>query len=180
MPAISTMVAVAGLAVAGTGAVMNYQNTKKNAQQQSAYQSQALAEQQHQDELRKQQMNLDAMRRQRATLRASLQARAQARTTAVTQGAQFGSVLAGAYGGIAGQTDNQLTSIEQGKELGTEMFASNTRLSGIYRQSAMASADAASNSALYGGLTSLGGAMMNSSNTIDSVGTWLGNKLSTI
>lgn len=176
MAAISTIIAGAGLALAGGSAIMNYNNSKNAAAANNAAQQAALEEQRRQEALRKQQADLDAMRRTRATMRTAIMAGAQAQTASVASGSQFGSLLPGAYAGIAGQAGRAALAISQNKELGDKMFDSNSRLTDIYSSAARASAEFAGNGAFWSGLGSLGGALMSNSNTIGKISTWVGNQ----
>lgn len=174
MPAISTIIGAIGLGIAAGGAVMQQDAARKNAHQQQEFQEQALAEQQHQEALRSQQMNLDSMRRKRSALRDAMVARATTESVATNQGAQFGSAVPGAYGGIEGTSGNSILATNQNAQLGGQMFASNAHLSGIYRNAASASSSYQSDSAMFSGMSSLGGMMMNNAQTIGKVGSWFG------
>lgn len=172
MAALTTMLLVGGLALGAAGAVMQYQGQKQaqagqqealNLQQQNYQKQQAIQEQQ---------MNLDAERRTRQIVRAQASARATALAATTASGAQFGSGLAGAYGGISGQGNENLLGLNQNRELGTQAFASNIATSngmiGAYRSMA-----AGSGMGLLGGaMTSLGGMVLNNEGVINRVGTY--------
>jgi hypothetical protein len=166
MPAF-TSIALAGLAIgaAGVGVSMYGASQAAKAQQQQ------IAIQQQQEAQRQKQLNLDAMRRKRDIIRQGILARGQALSTATSQGAQFGSGLAGAYGGIAGRTNVNTLGVSQNQEIGNAMF-------GLNNQALQASSDYASASALasFGNsLGSLGGAVLRNAGTISRVGNSVGS-----
>jgi len=78
---------------------------------------------------RKQAMEVDARRRQLEVVRNNQKARAMSETTATNQGAQFGSGLQGAYGGIAGQSGTNLLGVNQNLEIGRNIFGLDTQIS---------------------------------------------------
>lgn len=78
---------------------------------------------------RKAAMEIDARRRQLEVVRNNQRARAMSETTATNQGAQFGSGLQGAYGGIAGQSDTNLLGVNQNLEIGRNIFGLDTKIS---------------------------------------------------
>lgn len=78
---------------------------------------------------RKTAMEVDARRRQLETVRNNQRARSMAQTTATSQGAQFGSGLEGAYGGIGGQSGTNLLGINQNLEIGRNIFGLDTQIS---------------------------------------------------
>lgn len=164
VPIITIATAVVGAAVSGYSAIQQQQAGKKQAQ----VQEQIIAEQRRAEELRKQQMELDAARRRREIVRKQIAARAVAQATATAQGAgQAGSsALPGAYGGISSKTNTDILGVDQNEEIGGKLFDINGNISNLYRQSAQYQ----SNEATYKGLFSLGGAMVNSAETIGKVG----------
>lgn len=78
--------------------------------------------------VREKQMNLQAAREKRASIRESVIARAQATSNATAQGADQGSGLAGGLGQISSQNASNIQGISQGQELGREMFAANRQI----------------------------------------------------
>ncbi len=171
MAAISTLIAVAGLAVAGAGAVMSYSSAK----QQASANQQAIAAQQETERQRQLQMNLDAARRKREVLRQSAAARSQALAVTTAQGAAGagGSSLAGAYGSIAGRTGVNWLGVDQNQQIGNAIFASHQAQLGAYSRAAAAG----SGMALGAGLSSLGGALVNNAGTFGKVGTWTAGQI---
>lgn len=171
---LSTVIAAAGLAVAGAGLVMNYQAAKA----QSKAQEQAIQAQQQSEALRQQQMNLDAARRKREIVRASMAARSAALAQTTAQGAAGagGSSLAGAYGSIAGRQGVNFNGVDQNQQIGNAMFAAHQSQLSAYRNAA----SAGSMGALGAGLMSLGGMAVNNAGTFSKVGSYfMGNSRAT-
>lgn len=162
MAAFSSMIAIAGLAVAAVGAGVSYYG----ATQQAAAQGEALALQKQQDALRNKQMNLDAMRRQREIVRQSVAARSVALSNSTAQNAQGGSGLQGGYGQISGRTNVNALGISQNQDIGNQMFGLNAGVYDAYRSAAYAGSIAS----LGSGLTSLGGMAMKNNVDISRVG----------
>ena len=155
--AIAGVGALAGLAGAGVGIY-------------GAIQQGAIARDEKQaEQIRNEQMNLDAMRKKRDTLRQAQIASSQATATAYSQGGGSSSGLQGAIDQISGQSGVNFTGINQNQQLGNQ-------LSSVYGRKAN---DMWSNSTLMGfgtGLSSLGGGMVRNAGTIASVGSFLGSK----
>lgn len=156
-------IAVAGIGVSAYG--MSQQ--KKALKAQQAAQDEATRIQQQQEDLRQRQMNLDAMRKQRETVRAGIQARGLALATATAQGAAGGSGLQGGYGQISGRTNVNALGISQNQEIGNAMFGLNRNLLSSYRAGAQAQTDLSTAQ----GLTSLGGQIVANAGSIGRVGT---------
>lgn len=167
MPAITTLIAVAGLAVAGAGAAISYSAAKQNA----AAQGQALQAQQQATALQQQQMNLDATRRKREIIRQGVAARSAALAQTTAQGAAGagGSALSGAYGSIAGRTGTNFEGVDQNQQIGNGIFAAHAQQLQAYQ----AAASAQSFGALGAGLSSLGGAAISNAGTFGKVGTYI-------
>lgn len=167
---LSTVIAAAGLAVAGVGAVMSYSAAKSTAKAQE----QSLAAQQQAEGLRQQQMNLDASRRKREIVRASMAARSAALAQTTAQGAAGagGSSLAGAYGAIAGRAGTNFSGVDQNQQIGNAMFATHQTQLSAYRSAAQSGAMGA----MGAGLMSLGGMAVNNAGTFGKVGSYfMGN-----
>jgi hypothetical protein len=178
MVAISTMIAAAGLAVAGVGAVVSYSGAQANAAATKAASDASVNAQKETEVLRQKQMNLDATRRKREIIRASVAARsaALAQTTASGAAGVGGSSLAGAYGSIAGRTGVNTLGVSQNQEIGNSMFDVHQRQLTAYQAAAASAADAQGLMALGSGLSSIGGAVLSNAGTIGKVGTFLSGK----
>lgn len=114
---------------------------------------------------RKAAMEVDARRRQLEVVRNNQRARSMAQTTATNQGAQFGSGLQGAYGGISGQSETNLTGVNQNLEIGRNIFGLDTQIS----QQRVAAAGFESQRSTDQGIQSLGNQIMNSSSKISGL-----------
>jgi hypothetical protein len=79
------------------------------------------------ERLRERQMNLQAQRERRETIRQAMLARSTALATTTAQGASApgSSALGGAYGQITGEAGRQTLSINQNQEIGAGIFAAN-------------------------------------------------------
>lgn len=160
---ISTAIAVAGLAVSAGSAAMQYSSSKK----MQAAQDEGIAAQQRAEALRQRQMELDATRRRRDLIRKSIQSRSQAVATATAQGASGGSGLQGGLAGITNATAEGIRGVNQSVEIGQGIFSANQD-----KFSADRSVNSAkSASAMYGGLNTLGGALISNSAKIGTIGT---------
>lgn len=87
-----------------------------------------------QEQVRQQQMNLDATRRRREVIRSSQVATANAEAAAFAQGAGNSSSLEGARSAIAGQADVNIQGIEQNRDLGNQLFSLNSMRAGMLWQ----------------------------------------------
>jgi hypothetical protein len=159
---IAEITAVAGLVIGGIGLF----ESNDAAQQQAQYQAQALALQKQEQKERRKAMELDARRRRREIIRQGVAARSLALTTATAQGAQFGSVLPGAYGGIEGRTGVNTLGVNQNQEIGGRIFDLKGQISDAYVNAAFAGSRAASGQAL----TSFGGMLLQNSQNLAKLG----------
>lgn len=74
------------------------------------------------NDIRRQQMNLDAVRRKRDIVRNAQVASANATAVAYNQGAGQSSALSGALSGISGQAGTMTQGVTQNQELGNQLF----------------------------------------------------------
>jgi len=161
MPAISTLIAGAGLALAGGAAIMNYEAAKDHQQAQeqqlaanqeharltnaSALKVQAdnvaaVEAQQNVEHVSQTQMNLDATRRQREIIRSSVVARSQALSAETNAGAAGGggsSVTGGIEGNISGRTGVNLLGVTQNEEAGNAIFGFHVDQLNAYKKAAV-------------------------------------------
>lgn len=107
------------------------------------------------EQLRANQMNLEAQRARREQIRRAQVARAQATASAVTQGAQFSSALAGGQSQINNEAGRNRMAINQDQQIGNAIFSANRDY-----------ANAGMISTLGGGVSSLGGAFASNAETI--------------
>lgn len=152
MAAISTIIAGIGLAVGVAGTAVQV----IGANQQAAAAKRA-------EDLRERQMNLEAQRQRRQAIRNALRARSIALTSATSQNAEGGSGLQGGFAQIGQQLGSNLQGINQSTEIGAGIFQANRD-----------SAGASSLVSFGSGLSSLGGALVQNSETLGRVGTFFG------
>ncbi len=150
MAALSTIIAGVGLALGAVGTV-----TSVNAANQQASAAKRA------ERLRERQMELEAMRQRRAAIRTALRARSAGLVAATAQGAGSGSGIQGGYGQIGGDLGNNMLGINQGTEIGADIFQANRDGAG-----------AASLAAFGSGLSSLGGALVSNADTLGRIGTY--------
>jgi len=125
----------------------------------SAYgQMQAADERRKEERIRRRQMEREAANRRRQIIRQAAQQRAQSIAIGYAQGAGGSSALAGAVGGISQQAGSGVLAVNQGQQLGQQMFAAN-----------MAESRANMVGNIGGGISSLGSLAMDagSSSTFD-------------
>lgn len=149
-----------GLAIAAAGVGVSV----FSAASQAKYAKKSLAAQREAENLRRQQMNLDAVRRRREIARNAQVAQAQSLTTATNQGAA-GSGPEGALAGIAGQANTALAGSLQAQDLGNRIFDANEK--GSYAQAG--AAQAGMWGSIGGALGSLGQGMIKQHETIGNV-----------
>src|SRR5690349_20700957 len=99
-PLLTAVAGVAGTVVGAVGAYTQYQGAKKA------------------EAIRKKQMDLQAERDRRTSLRQALIARATASNNATAQGADQGSGLAGGLAGVSNQNAQNQQGINQSQQLG--------------------------------------------------------------
>lgn len=161
MAAISTMVAAAGVGIAAAGAVTNFAAAK----QQKAANAQSIAAQQQAEAIRQKAMEVDANRRRRQLVREGIIARSQALATTTSAGANQSSGLFGAIGQISGRTAWGVSGINASESTGSQLFAANQDL----LRAKLSMGNAQSLGQVGSGLTSLGGAMVNSYGAMDRI-----------
>lgn len=163
---IGTALGIAGIAASGIGAYFGFEGAGK--QQQAA--QQAVAIQQQEMTFEKNLAQSAYQRQQRSIIRGSIIAHANAKSTATNQGAQFSSALPGAYGSIAGATNNNLQTAALGASaVGVKSGFENSML----KANQMAG-EGAYESSVGGSLSSLGGALVSNMGNFTKIGTQLG------
>lgn len=149
MPVITGIVA-AGLAAVGA-ATSIYGAIAGNSAQ-----SEAIAAQQHAEQIRQQAAAADAERRRRQAIRQGIIARSQALTKETAQGANESSAVGGAGGQINQETGWRVAGINQAQHFGTELYGANQELLAARQDQANAS----SISDIGKGISSLGNALI--------------------
>lgn len=117
----------AGAGIAGTA--LTYMGQKK-----------AAAGAERAERLRERQMNLQAARDRRQTVRQAIIARSQALASATSQGAEGGSGIQGGMSQVTAQSASNIQGINQGQQIGSQMFAANRQISQGNSQSALGGA----------------------------------------
>jgi hypothetical protein len=135
----STTIALAGLAIGAAGTAVSVVG------QQAQAAASATAE-----KARKMQMNLDASRRRRESIREAIIAKGLAVNTAEGQGAGEGTGLQGGLAQISGQRNRNIGDTNQNVTLGNKIFDAN-----------VASAQAGATVAFGQGAQQIGGTLMN-------------------
>lgn len=110
------------------------------------------------EELRKKQMDLDAMRRRREIVRKNIIARAQALSTATAQGAgeTGSSALPGGYGQISGESGRASLAVSQNQEIGQGIFNANADASQAEGTASIGGGIFSIGNTMYGGSDKLG------------------------
>ncbi len=150
MAAFSTIIAGVGLALGAAGTAVQYAGQKK------AQAGAARAER-----IREAQSTIENTRQQRSIVRQALQARAAATSNAATQGAALGSGLQGGLAQIQGTAGSASVASNQNQGLALNMFDANRTISAGQSQASLGS-----------GLSSLGGGLVQNSETIGRVGNY--------
>lgn len=143
----STVIAAVGLGLAAGGVA-----TSTVAQMEASQQAKKA------EKVRQAQMELSAQRQRRQAIRESVVARSQALAAATAQGAQFGSGLEGGRSQITSEAGHNVNNINNSALLGRQLFRANAR-----QQSAQGIAS------LGNGISSLGGALVQNSQTLGRV-----------
>ena len=107
------------------------------------------------DAQRRQAMEISARRNMLQTVRNAQQAQAQALSNATSQGAQFGSGIAGGKGTVAGEAGSQILGVSQNLQTGENLFDINNQIN----QQKMAESDAESKISQGQGMSSMFGAL---------------------
>ena len=159
---IEAIIAGVGLATSAFGLF----SSNKAAKEQSKYQAEALALQKQEQAERRKAMDLDSRRRRREIIRQGIAARSLALTTTTAQGAQFGSALPGAYGGIEGRTGVNTLGVNQNAEIAGTIFDLKGQQNDAYGRVAMAQSKLATGQSL----TQFGNSLLNNTSNLTKLG----------
>lgn len=122
--AIATGTIALGVAIAGLGVTAYGTVAQQSAQKDASKASQEA------EALRRRQMELENLRKQREIIRSTARARAQALGAAVNRGVGLeSSVVSGALGQISGETGNAILAQSQNTAIGRSLFDANAQLS---------------------------------------------------
>lgn len=160
---ITAMVGI-GLSVIGTGISMSAQQRMAREQEEASRRT---------ENAREQQMQLDAQRRRRQSIREGILARSQAMAVGVGQNVLHSTGVMGAMGQASAQSAENVQTVNQSEALGSRIFEGN-------RAYAAAGARGQSMSAFGSGLASLGGAIVNNAGTINRLGTYYSQRPSQV
>lgn len=156
-----------GLGVVGLGMqIFGGLSGSQDAQKQAEISGQISQQEQAINAQKQTQMQLSAKRQNLEIFRQTQQARAAATAAATNQGAQFGSGLQGGLAQVENQGMFNAAGVNQNLEIGQNIFAANSTISGLKAQSAQVSADQATDA----GLMSLGGSIMKAGPIIGAFG----------
>jgi hypothetical protein len=152
MSAVSSITLGVGLAISaiGTGVAVKGQMDAASAQGDA-------------EQARKKQMELDAMRRKRESIREAIQGRSLALSNATSSGAAEGSGLQGGLAQVTGQMGRNLSDTGQNVALGNQIFNAN-----------MKAASAGGMAAFGSGMQDLGSTIASNNVNIDKVGNRMG------
>lgn len=166
MDPISLALGAVGLGMQIFGGAKQSQDAAKAAQisKDEAMQEQGI------NNVKQQQMDVEARRMQIENVRNSQRARAMATNAAVQQGASLGSGLQGGLSQISANQAFNGVGTNQAVSFGKQIFGYNNAISADKMQMADVSAD----SAKWAGVSSLGGAMMKAGPTVGAFGKGFG------
>lgn len=149
------------LAFAGIGlatGIFGGISSANNAKQQTQLSQQMVGTEMQENNVRQQAMQVQGQRQQLEVMRNAQRQRAMAVQAGVTQGAQYGSGLAGGTASVTDQATFGLQGINKNLEAGTQMFGLSNQLSEQRIQMAALGGQAATDQ----GISTLGGAIMKS------------------
>lgn len=155
---LSAGIGLAGLAISGFGAMKGSQDSAAAAKAQE----QIAGLEKQQNAQRQLAMQITGRQQQMQQIRSNQLAQAQATAAATNQGAQFGSGLAGGKASIQGQSEANLTGINQQLDIGNQIFGLDAQVSDQKMAQYKAQSDAATDS----GIGALGGMLLKAAPTI--------------
>jgi len=166
MAAVTSMI-IAGATVVGAGmTAYGSMQASKASKEQAGLSRQIAAQEMKAEEVRMRAMETDAQRKKIEIIRNQQRARSLALATATAQNAQFGSGVQGGFGQISGESGFNYIGVNTALGFGRELFDINRTISG-YR---MQMADAQSRMSTAQGISSLGGAILNSAGSLGRLG----------
>ncbi len=157
---IGAGIAAVGLGLSLFGGASQASATKEYAQKSYAVQQQISANENLVNDQRENAMQLNARRNSLEQFRNTQRMAARATAGAVSQGAQFGSGLAGGLGQVTAQGAYNVQGLNQNEEIGENIFGLNRTISGEKLQLAQLQSQYGQTSATNQGFSSLGGSLM--------------------
>ena len=153
----------AGIDAIGLGMqIFGGMGQSKIASQEASVSADEAKQEQVINTLKQQQMSLDAGRKNVQTMRQVQQAQAMNLSRATSQGAQYGSGLAGGQAAAADQGFYNALGVNQNFQIGTGINAANNLIS----NDKMAMASLQGSSATNQGISSLGGSLISAGNIV--------------
>ncbi len=166
MDPITIALGIAGLGLSLFGGASQAANAKEQAQ----VSGQIAQDEQKVQAQKQQQVQLEAQRSSLQNFRNIQQAQDQGLSTATSQGAQFGSGLAGGQAAATNEGFQNALGINQGLEISKNIFGIDTDISSKRVQLAQLGGEAATDQ----GIQSLGGSLLKAGPIIGSFGKNLG------
>lgn len=157
-----SVVGAIGLALSLGGQAISYSAQQKMIAEQTNASKKA-------ENSREQQMRMDANHRRRQAVREGVVARSNSLAVGVSQGAQYSSGIAGAMGNATSQGLQNQQIASASEVMGGRVFAAN-------REYFNASQRGQAGMAMGQGLSSLGGAIVNNADEINSMGQYFGQR----
>lgn len=169
---IMGVVSLGSSLIGGIGQMFGASSTSKLEQEKAQVSANTAQLEMQENSVRQESMEMSARRSQLETIRNTQRARAFATQAGVSQGAQFGSGMAGGLAEVTNEGAFGLQGINNNLALGRQMFGLDAKIDQNKIQMAQLGGDEASvqgQSAMFGGLSSLGGAMMKAGPTIGNI-----------
>lgn len=162
----------AGLGIIGLGMnIFGGFSSAGEASKQAALSQQIGAQEQDINSQKHDQMMLSARRQQVENFRNVQRARAMGLNAAVSQGAQFGSGLQGGQAQATNQGYENDLGINQGVAIGNNIFADNSKISGLRSQISASQSSQATDQ----GIASLGSSLMGGAKTFGNLASGAGS-----
>lgn len=172
---IGAAIGVVGLGASlfgGVGAASSSKQIASLEQQKAATSMDTASLEERQDQVRQQAMQLSSRRSQMENLRNTQRARAMAIQSGTSQGAQYGSGVAGGVSGTEAQGAYGALGINQSLQQGNQMFSLNQSIDQNKIEIAQLGGQEASvqgTAATYQGIASVGGALTKAGPTIGNI-----------
>jgi len=172
---IGAGIAAVGLGMSLFGGLSQAGSSREYAEKSYAIQSQISANENLVNNQREDAMRLNARRNVLEQFRNTQRMAARATAAATTQGAQFGSGLAGGLGQISAQGAYNVQGLSQNLEIGENIFGINRTISGEKLQLAQLQSQYGQTSATNQGLMSLGSGIMSAGPAVGRLSQGIGN-----
>jgi len=174
MDPLSLAIGAVGLGLQVFGGFGSSSAASKYSQQANLVQQNEITHEQQINTLKQQAMEMNGRRQQMEDIRNTQRARAQAIQAAVSQGAQYGTGLAGGLSQITNQGLFDLSGVNSALQTGRAINTENQALSQDKIQMSSLNAQYQSTQATDQGMMSIGGALLKSGPTIGALGKGIG------